>query len=370
MAMQLGPGFQAWPDTAVELETEDVVKMYGEGFAGAYADPEVRDELDEIIVAQGGTIDGEAVATEYGFAEDGKGKLSLLHPAVVEAYGFESLTKPGQKTGDCVSMAGRDVCLYTVCLEWLAGVPDEVTGRLEGLPKVSDLARRNGVFGNEGIYKNRGHNGQGMSCSQGIKWVMTTGGIYVRQNFPEANLEAYNVSFETSGKQGSPAWLNKIANEHVIRSVTRPQGEEASRDFISRGKPLWACSGLGWSGSRDANGYARQQGGWSHSWHVVGYDDREEIIQKYGFPLALLGHRWAIWNSGGRAIYKSAALVPAEKRELWKSLGLTDANGDILIPEGYWWADARLLRKADLTATSGAAGWDTNTLPDYLGSMQ
>ena len=371
MGRVLGPGFQAWPDTSgVELSTERVVEMYHEGFAGAFQDPEIHEEVGEIIVAQGGNPDGNAVASEYNFMENGAGKLSLLYPSVVKNYSFRALTKPGQKTGDCVSMGGRDVCLHLVCLEADAGIPDEKSGLIEGVPKVSDLARDNGVFGNEGIYLHRGHNGQGMSCSQGVKWVMTKGGIYVRQKFDKADLESYNVQFEIRGGSGSPEWLDDVANDHQIRDVTRPQGEEAARDFISRGKPLWACSGLGWANRRDANGYAKQSGGWSHSWHVVGYDDRPEIKSEYGFPLALIGHRWAVWNSGGREIYKSAGLIGAEHLEMWKAAGLIADSGNILIPEGYWWADARLLRKADLTAVSGASGWKTDTLPDYLGGLQ
>lgn len=371
MAMQLGPGFQAWPDTqGVELSTERVIEMYHEGYAGAFQDPEIMAEVDEEIVNRGGTPDGNAIASQYNFMEDGAGKLSILYPAVVRNYGLRALTKPGQKTGDCVSMGGRDVCLYTICLEADSGVPDEKTGKVEAVPQVSDLARDNGVFGNEGIYKNRGHNGQGMSCSQGVKWVMTTGGIFVRQKFEQVDLESYNVNFELSGKQGSPDWLNKIANQHVIRDVTRPEGEEAARDFINRGKPLWACSGLGWSNRRDEYGFSKNTDAWSHSWHVIGYDDRASIKKRRGFPLALIGHRWAIWNSGGREIEDSASLVPTELVDAWKALGLIAANGNLLIPEGYWWADARLLRKADLWATSGAGGWATNTLPDYLGGLQ
>lgn len=371
MAIEYGAGFQAWPDTSgVELSTERVIEMYNDGFAGAFRDPEVADEVSDLIVAQGGNPDGNAIASQYNFMEAGANKLTVLYPSVVQNYGLRALTKPGQKTGDCVSMGGRDVCLYLVCLEADSGIPDEKTGKVEGVPKVSDLAASNGVFGNEGIYLHRGHNGQGMSCSQGVKWVMTKGGIYIRQKFPQADLEAYNVNFETRGAGGSPAWLDDVANDHQIRDVTRPQGEEAARDFIAQGKPLWACSGLGWSSSRDQWGYARQQGGWSHSWHVAGYDDRPVIKEKYGFPQALIGHRWAIWNSGGREIYQSAELVPTELRDKWKELGLIAQSGNLLIPEGYWWADARLLRKADLTAVSGAGGWETSSLPDYLGGLK
>lgn len=359
-------GFTAWPDSAVELGTEKVIEMYKGGFAGAFQDPEASDELDEQIVARGGTVDGESVATQHGFADDGAGKLSILFPAVVQYYGLEGLTKPGQKTGDCVSMGGRDVCLYLICLEAMAGLADERTGNVEQPPKVSDTARRNGVFANEGIYKHRGHNGQGMSCSRGVNYITTEGGIILREKYPEADLESYNVSFEVGGKSGTPQWLDDIGRLHPVHDVTRPKGHEAARDFIHRGKPIWNCSSLGFSSQRDANGHAKRQGSWSHSWHTIGYDDRPETIKAYGKPQALSGHRWAIWNRGGRRILNSAPLVPAHLKELWISLGIVDqASGDILIPEGYWWHDAPLLNGNDMYAVSGANGWKRANLLDF-----
>lgn len=364
-------GFTAWPQAnGGMMTTEEVVKAYSEGYAGAFQEPEVSEEVNEIIERRGGTVDGNDLATAMGFAGDGAGQLTILFPAVVQSYGYKALTKPGQKTGDCVSMAGRDVSLHLVCLEAISKIVDEVTGKIEAVPVVSETAARNGVFCNEGIYLHRGHNGQGMSCSQGVKWITTEGGVIIRAKYPEADLEEYNVSFETRGKSGSPQWMDDIAKQHPIRDVTRPQDEEGARDFIARGKPIWCCSGLGWSSKRDANGYAKKSGSWSHSWHVVGYDDRAETIKEYGFPLALLGHRWAVWNSGGREIRDSAGLVPAELRETFKALGMLADSGNVLIPEGYWWADARLLRKCDMYAVSGAAGWETSSLPDYLGGFK
>lgn len=341
--MRVLNGFTAWPDTATDLTTEKMVEMYQAGFAGAFQDPEASEELDDSIREAGGVVNGDDLATSYGFAGDGAGKLTILFPAVTKYYGVEALTKPGQKTGDCVSMMIRDGGLYLICLEGAAGLPDERTGKIELPPTVSDTARRNGVFINEGAYLAREHNGQGMACSQGVKWVTTKGGIIVRQKFAQADLESYNVDFEVKGKNGVPAWLNEVGRQHPIHDVTRPKGEEAARDFLDRGKPIGVCSGLGFSSKRDANGFSKKQGGWSHSWHVVGYDDRPWAHETYGHPLALFGHRWAVWNSGPRRIHGT----------------------DIDIPEGYAWIDARLLRQCEMYAFSGANGWASSNLPDY-----
>lgn len=370
MARELN-GFKEWPDTAVALSTPEVIELYKSGFAGAYQDPEESDSLNNWIASSGGVVDGGELTERYGFAGDGAGKLSILFPAVVKCYGLESLTKPGQQTGDCVSKMIRDLCLYTICLEALAGVPDELSGKVEAVPQVSDKARRNGVFVNEGVYLSRGHNDQGMSCSQGIRHVTTESGIVVRQKFEQADLEAYNVNFELRGRNGSPDWLNNVGRLHPLRDITRPKAKEASRDLFARGKAQGVCSGLGFSKKRDKWGHSEKSGSWSHAWHWAGYDDRPVTIQEYGEPQILAGQRWAIWNSGGRDIIDSAALVPESDRELWIKLGMVNPDtGNILIPEGYWWFDASLASRCDIYAASGASGWETNTLPDYLGGWK
>lgn len=340
----LPAGFTAWPDDAVNLTTEKVIEMYTTGrFAAAFMDPEARAEADEVMRSRGMNPDGAAVAHEYGFAGSGAGKLTLLFPFVTAVYGYEAFTFPGQKTGDCVSMQQRDVALHLVCIDAATGIPDEVTGKVEQPPEVSDTARKNGVFANEPYYRYRGHSRQGMSCDVALKWAMTTGGIIVRQKYPDVDLEAYNVSWEVPGSSGVPDWLNTLGKQHNIRNASRPQDHEQARDFMAIGCPIGICSSLGFSSSRDQNGYSRRSGSWAHSWHLAGYDDRAETKQIYGFPLALFGHRWGKWNSGPRRIR-----------------GTT-----IDIPEGYAWIDARLLDQCWMSACNSVAGWPARKLPTY-----
>jgi hypothetical protein len=344
MAWILPPNSQFWPADAVDLTTEKVVELYTQGNAGAFYDPDAKDAVDAIMRANGQDPDGGAVAMRYGFAESGAGKLTVLFPAVTQLYGYEALTWPGQKTGDCVSMQKRDVALFLTCIDALSNTPDEVTGIVEAVPEVSEIARKNGVFANEPYYIARGHNGQGMSCDQALRWAMTDGGIVLRKKYPQVDLESYNVAFEKNGRAGTPDWLEEEGKKHQIRNVTRPRGHEQSRDYIAIGCCLGICSGLGFSSSRDENGFSRRQGGWAHSWHVCGYDDRATTKQKYGFPLALAGHRWAKWNSGGRRIMGT----------------------QLDIPEGYWWFDARLLDSCWISACNSVNGWPAKKLPDFL----
>jgi len=254
-----------------------------------------------------------------------------------------SFISDGYAVHNCVSMGGRDVSLMAMCIDADAGLADEVTGRVEEVPQVSDLARNNGVLANEGIYLHRGHSGQGMSCDQGLEWVMKVGGLVVRKKYPQVDLEKYNVNFELNGSRGSPDWLDAEGKQHQIRRATYPETWEQARDFMAIGCPIWTCSGLGFSDVRDENGYSRRSGSWSHSWHLAGFDDRPWTRQVYGFPLALFGHRWGSWNSGPRRI--------------------RDTNIDI--PNGYAWIDARLLNQCWMAAVSSVNGWPKRNLPDY-----
>jgi len=334
--------FYDWPDEAVDLKSAQIAELYAKGFAGAYRDPAAKEEL----MASLQFPDGEAAAYHFGLATSGAGKLSLPYLSAYKHWP-KMWPCPGQTTGDCVAHAGKNSALVLIGVEYDLGTPDEVTGLLEGFPVVSDLGEQQGVVACENIYGARGHGGQGANCSTLQRYVISKGGIMLRQNYPElgVDFERYNASYGIKwGRTGVPANINAEGAKHQIRAATNCPTHEVCRDFIANGYPIWACSGLGWSSNRDANGYSRRQGGWSHSWIAMGYDDRPETVQKYGFPLFLYNHDWGRWNSGGRRI-----------------LGT-----DIDIPEGSFWADARLLNQCDCMAMSGFNGFPGRTLPDYF----
>lgn len=344
--------FRAWPRQDRALATKEVIRLYRAGHAGARHSRQAHEALNGLIAERGGNPDGEAVIYGNRFAGAGAGKLSLLLPAVEQVYGYSALTHPGQKTGDCVSMAARDVILFLMCLEILSGRPDEETGLIEGTPEVPEVALRHGVLANEPFYRFRGHSSQGMNCDQALRFAMEVGGALARGVYQDPNddggagegvdLSEYNVQWELPGRRGVPEWIKRIARRNRLRDATRAKTHEQARDFVAQGRPIFICSSLGFSSNRDDNGYSRRSGSWPHSWHVVGYDDRPETKRKYGFPLALAGHRWGQWNRGGRRI-----------------LGT-----QIDIPHGYWWLDARLLDRCWMTAVRMFSGWEISLLPD------
>lgn len=353
-------GWRGWIPSAVGLTTEEVIACYESGMAGAFPDPYAREELRASVPYP----DGEQAAYDFGLVGDGAGKLSLPY-----LYSWLNWPKcwpcPGQTTGDCVSHAGKNSGLVLIGSEVASGLPDPDTGIVEGFPVVTAEAEEQGVVACENIYRARGHSGQGASCERLISYVTKTGGIMLRKNYPELNLDLtrYDARLGIPGGSGVPEPWNVEGAKHRIRTATEISGHENGRDFLHSGFVLWACSGLGWSSNRDENGYSRQQGSWSHSWIIMAYDDRADTIKKYGFPLALYNHDWGKWNSGSRQIRDSAGLVPAENKQDWINKGVVDATtGNILIPEGSMWIDARLLNRCDVWAMSSLNGFPRRRL--------
>lgn len=334
--------FREWPKESVSLDPAKIPAMYASGFAGAYHDPAAR----EVLYAALPEPDGEKVAYDAGIVGDGAGKLSI--PFI---YSYRHWPKmwpcPGQTTGDCVSHAGKNAALVLIGVEVATAQPDPDTNQVEGFPEVSAEAEAQGVVACENIYRARGHSGQGASCDQLIRYVTSKGGILLRQNYPDLGIDLtkYDASIGIPGGKGVPESWTIEGAKHQIKGATDAPNHEVVRDFIANGYPMWCCSSLGWSGSRDENGFAQQRGSWGHSWIVMGYDDRKETVSKYGFPLFLYNHDWGKWNSGGRRI-----------------LGT-----DVDIPEGSFWADARLLNRCDVTAMSNFKGFKRREFPDWGG---
>lgn len=330
-----------WPVNATALGIERIKQMYKEGFAGAFPDPEAREELFSGMAEP----DGDDIAMRYGMAETGKGKLSLPILLIANQYPklFPSLP---QKTGNCVGKSGKNATLQLLGVEAHLAQPDEVTGEIEGFPEVPLELQPHGIVCWEHLYGERGHVGQGASCSKLILVTTKKSGAILRKNYPEVGYDFTKENTDLSirwGRTGTPDEVLKLGLNHQIRNAADVNDYNVARDFCANGYPLWACSSLGFSDKRDANGYSRTEGSWNHSWIIGGYDDRPEIVSLYGYPLALFVHDWGRWNSGGRQV-----------------LGT-----DLLIPEGSMWIDARLLNKCDLTALSGLRGWKRNTLPTW-----
>lgn len=78
----------------------DPLGAYSHGLMGCGPNPRADEELVDSIIRHGGDPDGGQVAHAWEFADKGKGKLSLLFPAIDEVFPG-ALPGPAQLWGDC-----------------------------------------------------------------------------------------------------------------------------------------------------------------------------------------------------------------------------------------------------------------------------
>lgn len=362
--------FSDWQQPDDEVQVDEIVRMYSAGMAGAYKDEKAEARLSDWIKASGGGYqDGADVAHAFGFADAGKGQLSMPFLHVVDRYP-KAWPSAAQQRGSCVAHNTMHAMLMTMCCEVVRGQPDEVTGKREGFPLVSAEAERAGVLSTEAIYWWRDHGGDGWSCEHAAEVACKESGMWLRQNYPDLGIDLTDYSAKTEGKWGArnpPAEVKAVGQPHLIRVATRVREVEAYRDFTAMGIGLSTCGSEGFSNQRNEHGVAKRKGSWAHAMMGnLAFDDRPEIHAIYGEPLIASPQSWGKWNSGPRDIFKSASYVPADKKADWIAKGIVNpATGNIMLPEGAFWARWSDWKRRSVIALGGAAGWPTEKLPNW-----
>lgn len=342
--------FKQWPKKSGELSPKEVIELYEAGFAGATYDPAEVEALHAEIAASGGTINAATAAKANDWEGSHEGKL-VAHFQHVEAAYPGCWPGPAQQRGDCVSHGGKNARLYTMVCEVVAALPDEVSGKVEGLPVVSAAGIKSGVLSTEASYWFRGHGGDGWQCASDARVAIKNAGCVVRRDYPEAGVDLTSYSGSLAGKYGRsapPANIRDALDNNLIRTATEADTFEEVRDLLGNGYGVNSCGSEGFSNKRDENGVSKRSGSWAHSMAIIGADDRDLIKQKYGEGLLLVLNSWGRWNSGPRRI-----------------LGTT-----IDIPEGSFWVRWSDHKRRSFTAFSGVNGWPAQTLPDYLGGIR
>lgn len=337
-------GFQQWPADAQNLPNAKIVDLYNAGFAGVGIDDDAKAEVRNIVTSKGYSFNGSDVAHENGFASSHAGRLVILFPHVEKLFPG---CYPGaaQERSDCVSHCEKNACLVSICCEIIAGLPDEITGKLEGVPEVPTSGIYEGVLSTEWIYWWRGYNGDGWSCDAAAATTLKYG-LLLRTLYPNLNLDLTTYSGSLAGKFGSkspPEEMAAVGKLHQIRTDTELSSFEEVRDFLGNGYGISSCGGEGFSSTRNEDGVSNRKGNWSHAMAYLGVDDRDIIKQRYGEPLVLVCNSWGRWNSGGRRI-----------------LGTT-----IDIPEGTFWAKWSDVKRRYCVARSSVNGWPRRNLPNY-----
>ncbi len=292
----------------------DLLRAYSRGFPGVYSDPEERDKFLDMMNY---TV-GMDAANDNGWADDSKGKLVIPYKNIEMLYPGG---QPGaaQRRGDCVSHSTVNAAELTMCCDVVGGEPDEETGKIEGAPEISAVGVKQGILASEANYWWRGHNFDGWNCSHAGRVICQESGMWIRRNYPEFGFDLTRYSARLAGKWGKsepPESIKNFGMKHRIRQATELDSFDEVRDFLGQGYGISTCGGEGWSSVRDANGYSKRRGSWSHAVAAIGADDRDAVKQMYGEPLVLFMNSWGHWNSGGTRI-----------------LGTT-----IDIPAGSWWA--------------------------------
>lgn len=213
---------------------------------------------------------------------DGKGKLSLPFKAVQVFWPTFGVDE-AQVTGDCVSHSWRNVADINRAYEIV------YSGEKESF--VSRGAT-------EGIYGSRGSSGEGMFGHQGAEFLTKTGGVLLRQKYPDANvdLSQYNGKLAAGwGRSGVPKKLIEVAKKNQFKTASLVASVEEARDLLANGYSLSVCSNYGFSNKRDKFGISEPSGTWYHAMSVIGCDDTGERAKELLF---LIQNSWGKWNSG------------------------------------------------------------------------
>lgn len=346
MAKQtLLPGTQFWGEQVGSLPIADVIRRYESGFAGVVRDQDASDEFWRDIVTAGGTRYGSDAATDNGWTDSAAGKLVATWMHVEKVF-------PGcwpgaaQERGDCVSHSQRNANLTTLCCEIIAGKPDEVTGKVEGIPDVPPKGISEGVLASAYLYWWRGYNGDGWNCDTAAGVSIKRGQLLMKP-YSSLGVDLTEYSGSIAGKYGSrqpPPEIEAEGTLHVVRTATELQSFEEIRDFLANGYGISSCGGEGFSSSRNEDGVSDRRGSWAHAMAYIGADDRDETKSKYGGPLVLLQNSWGKFNSGPRTV----------------------RGTQLQIPEGSFWARWKDVSRRYVVAMSSIAGWPSKNLPDWI----
>lgn len=354
--------FYEWPKDAGVLRPNEIIQMYESGFAGAFDNPAAMEQLKSSY-----NCDGEGIAHANGFAGASAGKLVI--PFVFEMEMFPGLY-PGcaQEIGDCVSHSEMKALRASLVGDIVTGTPDEKTGKVEGVPEVSNAGIKDGVFSTEAIYWYRGYNGDGWDCPTAAKVATSKSGLVIKKDYPEMGVDLTTYSGNKAHKYGSnrpPASVQAITSQHPAYDITMVEEVEALADFLAQGYGCSTCGSEGFENKRDANGFSRRTTSWAHAMPYPAVDLRDVIKQLYGEPLVLVNNNWGAWNSGPRDIYQSASYVPPGKKDLWIQLGIVNPQtGNIMIPIGSFWAKWSSIKNREVMVHSGVNGFPARALPN------
>jgi len=341
-----------------EQRVAETIRAYKLGAAGALVDTDSQAELMAMQQAESGYVVGSDLVTAKGFADLGKGKLSI--PFLACSVLFPGcFPGAGQERGDCVSHGIAGACAMTFANEIWTGLPDEESGIIEGVPYGPERWSE-GIISSAVFWWMRRRGGDGWDCSTAVRRAMD-GGCVLMRNYPDLGFDFSDYSRSMTAKyatSGPPANVAAEAAMHKMRGSIQADTMEATRDLMAAGYGIIDCGSEGYRSTRDQNGVSTRSGSWAHSMKQAGFDDRPWAHDEYGGPLVLINNNWGEWNRGPRDIVDSAKYVPEKLRKRWESLDVVNPQtGNIMIPRGAFWTPWSQQSRRYRNAVTGGNGW-------------
>lgn len=279
----------------------------------------------------------EALAV-FGSFEDtpaGKAKLDDLAKGDVPLWRIAAAARGEQRyptrdqgpVGTCVSFGGAAAVEVRLGVQHWLGKRSDPGGEI-----ASEV-----LYAGSRVEANGGRcpiPGQDGSLGEWLAVWLSKGGALKRKAYENHDLTKYDTRRAKKwGDEGVPDELEPLARENVISSVLVRTAADAEK-ALRQGYPIFVCSNQGFGSlsgksKRDAEGFLRPQGQWSHCMAIIGYrEDRPGFL---------------ILNSWG---------------EDWIE-GPLGKHGDI--PLGSFWAETavvhRMLMQGDSYAVSDVGGF-------------
>lgn len=254
----------------------------------------------------------------------GAGKNVLLYEAARQVMGRDLDPGP-QRIGDCVSWGWGGAVDLLACVQIeTGGLPQEFGWDLRTCTEaVYALSRVE--YGNlDGSYSDG-------SVGSWAAEAVSKGGTLSRRRLGDYDPKRA----KTWGAKGLPDDLEPEARNQLVRTVTLVTSYEQARDAIANGYPVPICSGVGFEGRRDSEGFIRRRGSWAHCMKLVATRDD-------GRPGLLCLNSWGNDHAG-------------------------EPKGEYDIPDNGWWISPEdcnaILRERDSYAVSQFMGYPSQEIP-------
>lgn len=210
-------------------------------------------EVQKTLATMPRPLFSSAAAHLYG---SGQGKTTLLYKAWKDVTGGY-VDYPAQTIGDCVSQGhGHGIDLLE-CVQIALGKAGEefkqtATEAIYGMARVD-------VGGERGSYSD------GAVGAWAAKAISTLGTLSRDVVGPYDGKRA-----KEWGARGVPSEMKSKAVAHKVKTTSLVTTYEELEDALGNGYPVTVCSDQGFTMTRDAQGFCRPHGSWSHCMLLVG----------------------------------------------------------------------------------------------------